>query len=147
MTSTNIPVRCEISSSDPSAALCITVLLDGEPVFTSNSIQQPQIVEFSVPDDNEVAHVIQWQLSGKTSAHTCIDEQSNIVSDALIHIRNIAIDNLNIDQIMFENAVYNHNFNGNGDAIDDQFFGTVGCNCTVTLKFMSPFYVWLLEHM
>ena len=147
MTSTNIPIACEISSSDTSVALCITVLLDGEPVFTSASIQQPQIVEFSVPDDNEVEHVIQWQLSGKTSDHTCIDEQGNIVSDALIHIRNITIDNLNIDQIMFENAVYNHDFNGNGEAIDDQFFGTIGCNGTVTLKFMSPFYIWLLEHM
>jgi len=147
MTSPNIPVRCEISSSDPSAPLCVTVLLDGEPVFVSNSIQQPQTVEFSVPDDNEVEHVIQWQLSGKTSAHTQIDEQGNIVSDALIHIRDIAIDNLNIDQIMFENAVYNHDFNGNGKATDDKFFGTIGCNGTVTLKFVSPFYVWLLEHM
>lgn len=147
MTVASIPVKCTVSTTDPGAALAITVLLDGNTVYHCDHVVDVQNIEFSVPDDDSVEHVIEWRLSGKIPAHTQIDQQGNIVSDALMHIKDICIDNLNIDQICFENAVYTHNFNGNGNTVNDKFYGTIGCNGTVQLTFVSPFYVWLLEHM
>ena len=35
--------------------------------------------------------------------------------------------------------------NGTQESVDDDFFGTMGCNGTVRLKFSSPVYLWLLE--
>jgi len=49
--------------------------------------------------------------------------------------------------VFLDRAVYVHDFNGTGKFVNKQFFGEMGCNGTVELKFSSPFYLWLLENM
>ena len=46
-----------------------------------------------------------------------------------------------------EQAVYTHDFNGTSKATENKFYGELGCNGTVSLKFSTPMYLWLLEHM
>jgi hypothetical protein len=46
-----------------------------------------------------------------------------------------------------EQAVYTHDFNGTQQEIQDEFYSEMGCNGTVSLKFSTPIYLWLLEHM
>ena len=147
MTTASIPVKCTVTTTDATAVLAITVLLNGQPVYHCDHVVDPQHIEFTVPDDDSVEHVIEWRLSGKTAAHTQINDQGQIVKDALLEIRDVSIDNLNLDQIMYDNAVYTHNLNGHAQQTQDKFFGSMGCNGTVQLTFVSPFYVWLLEHM
>jgi hypothetical protein len=31
--------------------------------------------------------------------------------------------------------------------IKDKFYGSMGCNGTITFEFNTPFYLWLLENM
>mgnify|MGYP003352455181 CR=1 FL=1 len=42
---------------------------------------------------------------------------------------------------------YRHDYNGTGQPTEDNFFGVLGCNGTVELRFTTPIYLWLLEHM
>jgi hypothetical protein len=46
-----------------------------------------------------------------------------------------------------QQATYTHNFNGAGAETQEKFYGEIGCNGIVSLKFSTPIYLWLLEHM
>jgi len=46
-----------------------------------------------------------------------------------------------------ELATYTHDFNGTKELTQEKFYGVMGCNGTVSLKFATPIYLWLLENM
>jgi hypothetical protein len=47
-----------------------------------------------------------------------------------------------------EQAEYHHDCNGTAQqVILDKFYREMGCNGTVSLKFTTPVYLWLLENM
>jgi hypothetical protein len=125
--------------------LTLRFLVDHQCVWES-VVTDPQTVaiDLSVEDGS---HSITWEMLGKTNEYTVLDQDNNIVSDACLEFANIEFDGINIDQIIQKMAQYNHDFNGNGAVIKDQFYHSMGCNGTVTLDFDSPFYLWLLEHM
>lgn len=100
--------------------------------------------DFNVEDGD---HVFKIELNGKTENHTVVNDDGEIINDVLIKVVNLSIDEISIDQLLHQLAVYEHNYNGNGEFTKDKFFGWLGCNGTVTLNFTSPFYLWLLENM
>lgn len=100
--------------------------------------------EFS---DSDGEHELKFVLSGKTIDHTQLDENNNIIKDVLINISDLQFDGINIDKLVWQHAEYAHNFNQTGPDVTEKFFGNMGCNGTVSLKFSSPIYIWLLENM
>jgi hypothetical protein len=46
-----------------------------------------------------------------------------------------------------EVAAYHHDTNGSTGAVTDSFYGTMGCNGRVEMRFRTPIYLWLLENM
>ena len=46
-----------------------------------------------------------------------------------------------------DKTVYSHDFNGTQSMVNDSFHGRAGCNGTMSLKFSTPMYLWLLENM
>ena len=78
---------------------------------------------------------------------TNIDKNNNILEDAVLEIKDVFFDQLNLDYIFNRNCTYTHDFNGTGKTTVDDYYGTLGCNGSVEFKFSLPFYVWLLEHM
>jgi hypothetical protein len=86
-------------------------------------------------------------MKNKTTEHTQIDADGNILTDSCICIENLSFDQIALGQMFIDQAVYEHDFNGTADAIKDKFFGIMGCNGTVTLSFTCPIYLWLLENM
>ena len=76
-----------------------------------------------------------------------IDSEGQITKDAMISISNISIDGIPMDQVITEVARYHHNFNGTQPEIQDKFYGNMGCNGQLKLKFTTPIYLWLLENM
>jgi len=86
-------------------------------------------------------------LKNKTAEHTQVDDHGNIITDARLLITDLAFDEIKLGHMLVEQAVYTHNFNGTGATIQDKFYGELGCNGTVSLKFSTPMYLWLLEHM
>lgn len=101
--------------------------------------------EFDDSEDGE--HLLQITLVNKLPTHTVLDTNGNIVSDAVLELSQFTVESIDITQVVYDRACYNHNFNGTADSINDVFFGTMGCNGTVSLAITSPVYVWLLEAM
>ena len=144
-----MPITCvsvDISSSDFSAALGLEVWIDRTEIFSCNHVQQAQTITFDLPDD-EGDHELRFVLKNKTEEHTQINQNGAIVKDALLAVSNVKFDEIDLGQLFLKHAVYTHNFNGSSAEIQDKFYGSMGCNGTVSLKFSTPIYIWLLENM
>jgi hypothetical protein len=101
--------------------------------------------DFADVDDTD--YTLEIVMSGKQSDHTVVDQDGVIQEDRVIEIGKIAIDDLELGQMFIEQAQYHHDFNGTQAATVDKFYGDMGCNGTVSLKFTTPSYLWLLEHL
>ena len=98
-------------------------------------------------DSDDGKHCFKIKLKDKSADHTTIDDAGNIVSDALINISNIQLDEIQIDQLVYEMAQYVHDGNGSKTIAVHKFYGDLGCNGDVQLHFHTPVYLWLLENM
>ena len=143
---TTIKFTCCVNTTDNSAPLGVEILLDDQLIYNRDVISGPEEVSYDFPDE-EGQHVLQFKLKNKTGEHTKIDESGSIVSDACLTITDVAFDAIDLGQVLFDHAVYEHDFNGTGAVTKEGFFGTMGCNGTVTFKFTTPIYLWLLENM
>jgi hypothetical protein len=146
MTQPKLQISCSISTTDPSIPLGFKVLLDDEVVFVTTHVIGTIDFRYDLPDV-EGDHCLEFVMKNKTAEHTQIDEEGNIVSDACLRISNLAFDEIELKQIFVDQAVYTHDFNGTQPETQQQFYGTMGCNGTVSLKFSTPMYLWLLENM
>jgi len=98
-------------------------------------------------DMNGSQDLTEFQFYNKTQDHTKVDEQGNILSDAMLSISNIAFDEIKLGHMFITQTVYHHDMNGSQDLFEDKFYGSMGCNGYVSLKFATPIYLWLLENM
>lgn len=86
-------------------------------------------------------------MEGKNSNHTTVDPDGAVIEDVLIEVNNISFDGIDVQGLLWTKSVYHHDFNGTGEPTSENFFGTMGCNGQVELRFTTPIYVWLLENM
>ena len=144
MTSTTI--SCIVDTTNSAAALGFEAWINNQKFFDSDHVQaQQQIVVEIADDDGE--HELRFVLKNKTSEHTQVDGAGNIVSDARLIVTDLEFEEIALGHILTKQAVYTHNFNGTQKEIQDKFYGEMGCNGIVSLKFTTPIYLWLLEHM
>jgi hypothetical protein len=123
------------------------VLLNNNVVFTTEHVTEPTTVTIDIDDDVDAEHELKFVLKNKTQDHTQVDEQGNILSDAVLSIGNMSFDDIKLGHMFVEQTVYYHNFNGSKELAENKFYGDMGCNGYVSLKFTTPIYLWLLEHM
>ena len=135
-----------ISNSDISVPLGAEVWLDSQKIFDCSHVTEITKFEHEF-DDNEAEHELEILMKNKTVEHTKLDPSGNIVKDACLLIDNFCFDELKIEHMFIELAEYVHDFNGSQAKVKDKFFGEMGCNGTVTFKFSTPIYLWLLENM
>ena len=111
---------------------------------TNHVIDQP--LEWQVIEDED-DHELRFVMKNKTIDHTQIDEHGTIIQDTRITIQNLCFDEIALGQVFVDHAEYTHDFNGTKDSVTEKFYGEMGCNGTVSLKFTTPIYIWLLENM
>jgi hypothetical protein len=146
MTTETIVFACQVQATNNALALGLRVILDQVTIFENANITETIQLQHEISDaDGE--HELTFELFGKLPEHTKITDTGEIVSDAMLEINNITLDEINIDQIFQSLAIYRHDFNGTQAPADDKFYGSIGCNGIVTLKFTTPIYLWLLENM
>jgi len=141
------PITFDLDSSDYNAQLGFDVLLNDNIVFTTEHVTELTTITIDVNDDVDTNHELKFVLKNKTQDHTKVDEQGNILSDAMLSISNIAFDEIKLGHMFIEQTVYHHDMNGSQDLFEDKFYGSMGCNGYVSLKFATPIYLWLLENM
>ena len=142
----SVKFSCVLSPSNTAVPLGCEVWIDDTCVFDQNHVTEPVAVSHEFSDDDG-EHVLHLTLKNKLPEHTRIDDQNNILSDVLLSVTEISFDEIDCTQIVQDLAVYRHNLNGTGPEIEDRFFGDMGCNGSVELKFITPIYLWLLESM
>ena len=141
-----VTISCVLNTTDPAAELGFEVWINDRKFVDIDHVQSEQAISMEI-DDKDAEHELKFILKNKTAKHTQIDENNNIVSDATLTIKDLAFDDIKLNYIVTELAVYTHDFNGTQDTTQDKFYGNMGCNGTVILKFATPIYLWLLEHM
>jgi hypothetical protein len=136
-----------VDTTDPMAKLGFEAWLDHNKFYDSEHVKGPCLISVEV-DDSEAEHNLQMVLKNKTQDHTQIDSQGNLVKDVRLTIDDFCVDGEKLGQLLYEKAVYTHNYNTNFDTmIQVKFHGELGCNGSVTLSFTTPVYLWLLENI
>ena len=141
-----IKFNCKISPTDPGVPLGLEIWLDDIKFFDQSHVDQDCVVEKEISDEDGDRE-LKFVLKNKQSDHTRVDAQNNILSDAVLSITDIRFDEIKCDYLISILAQYHHDYNGSQDPVVDKFYGTMGCNGTVSLKFTTPIYLWLLENM
>ena len=136
--------KFDLAATGP--GLTFRVLIDDNEVWHGQPDVLPQTVTIEF-DDTDAQHRMVFEMSGKTLDHTRVDENNNITADTLLNITDMRFDDINLDQVIYEKAQYQHDFNGHGPKTTEKFFGHMGCNGCVTLEFSTPIYLWILENM
>jgi hypothetical protein len=143
---TTVKFHCVVSSTDFSVPLGLEIWLDQHKLFDQDHVDQIYNIEHEISDDDG-DHQLRFVLKHKHSDHTQVDANGNIVKDATITVSDIEFDGIDCDYLTTKLAQYQHDFNGTGEPTSQSFYGELGCNGTVSLKFSTPIYIWLLENM
>lgn len=136
---------CTITPTTAAVPLGMEVWIDDQKLFDQAHVQESHQISTDLLDDGE--HELRFVLKNKLPEHTQVDADNNIISDARISVSNIEFEGIALNQLVPALAEYQHNFNGSGELTIDKFYGELGCNGTVTLKFTTPIYIWMLENM
>jgi hypothetical protein len=141
-----IRFNCVISNSNITVPVGMEIWLDNHKLFDQDHVDHACPVEYQMSDDDG-DHELRFVLKNKQSDHTQVDAEGNIVSDATVMVSDIQFDDIDYRYLTVKLARYYHDFNGTGKPTIDRFYGEMGCNGTVSLKFTTPIYLWLLENM
>jgi hypothetical protein len=141
-----VKISCVVNTTDCESALGMEIWLDNQQIFNQDWVTKSQTISYEL-SDLDADHELRFVMKNKTVDHTIVDESGSIVKDACLTISDLAFDEIALGPIVAEKAVYTHDFNGTGEAVEDKFFGQMGCNGTVGLKFTTPIYLWLLENI
>jgi hypothetical protein len=142
-----LTITFNLVTTDATAELGFEAWINEHKFLDVDHVKETQPVTVEIDDQDGAEHELRLVLKNKTTAHTQVDEHGNIVADARLQITDVAFDEIRLGHMFVEQAVYTHDFNGTSKATEDKFYGELGCNGTVILKFTTPMYLWLLEHM
>jgi hypothetical protein len=143
----NILISLNVAASRHDSTLGLEVWLDNQKVHDVVPTTNSMSLDLELDDNTESEHELKFVLKNKSIDHTKINADGNIIEDYVINIDNLSLDQIQLGSDLYKQFVYKHNFNDNGPETEDKFYGTMGCNGTVTLKFTTPLYLWLLENM
>jgi hypothetical protein len=143
---TTAKISFVISPSDTACPLGVEVWVDQQQIFATEHLADTVNVSHDI-DEDDAEHELRVILKNKLPEHTKIDADGSIAQDAVINISSFEFEDIDINQVVQDLAIYTHDFNGSAAEIQDKCFGNMGCNGTLSLKFSTPIYIWLLENM
>ena len=116
----------------------------------------PNLIEFEHELEEGKSYELIIKRAGKGRNQTVINDQGDILKDQLLHIKSIEIDEIELGALLYE-GVYTPEYpepwatqqKQKGIELASSFKNAkdLGHNGTWTLKFDSPFYLWLLENL
>jgi hypothetical protein len=138
----------ELTSTNPDAELGFECWVNDQCVFDTDHVAESTMVHGNLPNNSiETEHCLKLVLKNKQPQHTQVSNTGEILTDSCLTISQLKFDEIALGFDILQNAVYRHNFNNTTQSTEHKFFGTLGCNGIVELKFSTPVYLWLLENM
>lgn len=119
--------------------------LDGHEVYRGTPGDHPVCVRLSL-DESDGQHELALTMAGKTLQDTQLVD-GEIKKDVMLHIDSVCVDDVDITQLFYQQAMYQHNYNGTGKWVSERVYQRMGCNGTVRFGFRTPVYTWLLEQV
>ena len=126
-----------------------SIWLDNHVIIqTEISSESPQTHKFTHTID-EGEHVLKINLENKTDLDTKV-ENGQVSKDMLLNIDDITIDDISLGQLLWSESTFlldkPHEYQGKEITQLDNCVN-LGWNGSYTLKFSSPYYIWLLEKL
>ena len=116
---------------------------------------EPTLIEFEHTLNKGEEYNLKIVRSGKDRHQTKV-ENGEIVHDQLLHIKNLEIDEIDLGALVYE-GIYTPEYpepwatqqRSAGQELPESFKNvtTIGHNGVWQLRFVSPFYMWLLENL
>jgi hypothetical protein len=145
--SNTVTISFGLGTTDATVPLGFEAWVNNQKFFDTDHVQSDQPIQIEIADD-DAEHELRVVMKNKRSDHTQVDSAGNIISDARLVITDLAFDGIDLGHLFTEHAVYTHDQNAQlPTPVQDKFYSEMGCNGTVSLKFTTPVYLWLLEHM
>jgi hypothetical protein len=121
--------------------------MDDHVIYQGSVPVDSQQIRHEFDDNTESEHVVTFEMSGKVPEHTAQDADGNIISDNVVTISDVAFDDITLGHLFTEISNYHHDHNGTTESVIQPFYGVMGCNGRVEMRFRTPIYLWLLENM
>ena len=135
-----------IDTTDSTAALGFEAWINDLKFFDSDHVLIAQ--KISVEINDEVGdYSLRLIMKNKTQSHTQVNESGEIITDARLVVSAVEFEDIKLGHTFVELATYVHDLNGTAPETQGKFYGELGCNGVVELKFSTPIYLWLLEHL
>jgi hypothetical protein len=141
-----VTISGTIVPSTPAAKIGAEVWVNNTCVINCEHVDSAIMFEHSL-DDSDGEHELRVVMKHKQLSHTQLDQNNNIVQDAVLTVSDVAFDGIQLGQVLWDLSSYSHDFNGTQTQSQHRFYGDMGCNGTVSMKFTTPLYLWLLEKM
>ena len=125
-----------LSSTDYRCNLGFEVYHNEHKVYNTEHVAQHTPISFVI-DANQGTHKLTFIMKNKTDAH----------KDACLQIINLMFDCIKLEHTFLEQCVYQHDFNGTREPVEESFYGDMGCNGKVIFCFSSPIHLWLIKNM
>ena len=145
MSTTTATLSFSLSATGPD--LRLVVVLDDTVIWDDYPGIEPVTVSHTFDDAPERDHTLIFEMRGKLPEHTKIDENGEIIQDRCVSVTDLAFDGIALGHTVAEHAKYYHTNNDATKPVVDSFYGLMGCNGRVEIKFFTPLYLWLLENM
>ena len=126
-------------------------------VFSIDSTKEkPTVIEFEHECEEGKEYKFEIDRQNKAVSQTVVNEKGDILHDQLLHIKSIAIDEIDLGGLVFE-GTYEPEYpepwatqrRESGEDLPKTLKNVtvMGHNGTWHLSFTSPFYMWLLENL
>lgn len=127
--------------------IVLEVFLNEEKIYQSNNHQSVHTIAYEISEDAK-DHSLKLIMNGKNRTHTKVDSEGQIVKDVYLEVTRIEFEGLDVrNNFCLGQASYVHSFNSTQPEIVDEFYGMMGCNGTVEIKFSTPIFLWLSENL
>jgi hypothetical protein len=135
------------------------ISINGVKVIHESLKSTPNSTEYFEFDTevNDGDNFLEIEFLNKTFGDTLIDTEGNILSDMLLNVDSIEIDEIDIGSLKWSVSEYKPTYPANyvksvireGNQLPETVKNCVnlGWNGKWSLPFQSPFYIWLLENI
>lgn len=140
-------LELDFSANKDCADIVLEIYCDDKKISESSARADKQTICVELAED-PADHVLRLVMRGKNQTHTVVNDQGEIIDDVYIVIDRLEFEELDMREIFCQGQpCYTHSFNQDQPAILDEFYGFIGCNGTVDIKFSTPIFLWLNEYL